>query len=134
MEPGRENTIPINAEANVINNPKGHALNSARYPYFIATNLCPSSCTKDPIATPIITIGKMEMKVLTFDWALDIAKEMLSMMNAIIKSLISFFVNVNIILFLKFIIKKYFDVTHFLKFLSNLLTNFYELVDILTNF
>ena len=28
-DPGKENTIPINAETIVINNPNGHALNSA---------------------------------------------------------------------------------------------------------
>lgn len=99
MEPGKANTIPINAEAIVINNPRGHALNSAWYPYFIATNLCPSSCTKDPMATPIMTIGKMEMNVCAFNFAFDIAKAMVSTINAIIKSLISFLVNVNMILY-----------------------------------
>ena len=58
--PGDANTTPKKDDANATNNPKGHNLNSAWQSYFIATYLCASSWDKDPITTPITTIGKAE--------------------------------------------------------------------------
>ena len=89
IEAGDANTTPKNDVTNAINNPKGHNLNSAWQPYFIATNLCPSSCNTDPIATPTITIGKHEMNACAFKPAVAIEKQIVSAINAIIKSLIS---------------------------------------------
>lgn len=60
--PGVANTTPKNELATAIKSPRGHNSNSTLQSYFIAVNLCPSSCTRDPTAHPIMTIGRIEMK------------------------------------------------------------------------
>ncbi|WP_292474560.1 hypothetical protein [Methanosphaera sp.] len=51
----------------------------------------------NPKPTPTMIIGKIEMKPRTSSPTLDIAKAMVSIINEIIKSLISLFVNLIII-------------------------------------
>ena len=102
-EPGDANTNPKNDETTAITNPKGYNLNSARQPYFIATNLCPSSCNRDPITTLTMTIGKIERILSTFNPTVAIEKQKVSTTNAMVKFLSSSFVNSNNIKYIRHI-------------------------------